>query len=209
MKGLFITFEGPEGSGKSTHCKLLAEALRERSISAIVVREPGSTEVGEEIRKIIKRDFKKYPMCNLTELFLFEAARAQLVLELIEPALARGITVLCDRFADSTVVYQGYGRGLEKEKIFELNKIATNNLQPDITFLLDIMPEEGLERINARGVNDRIEKESLAFHNKIRAGYLEMARLFPSRFKIIDTALPQGEVYKQILEITLNAIFKS
>ncbi len=206
MKGLFITFEGPEGSGKSTHCKLLAEALEQRGVQSVLVREPGGTAVGEAIRQIIKSDFDGQAMCHLTELFLFEAARAQLVMELIEPALTQGRVILCDRFTDSTVVYQGYGRGLDKEMIFKLNKVATNNLQPDITFLLDVPAEEGLKRINKRGVNDRIEKEQIDFHQRIRSGYLELARMFPHRFRVIDSSGSEDEVHQQILKIVLDAI---
>lgn len=206
MKGLFISFEGPEGSGKSTHCKLLFEALTRNCVETIMVREPGGTKISEEIRKILKAEYQDEKISNLTELFLFEAARAQLVEQVIIPALEGGKVVLCDRFADSTVAYQGYGRGLDLNFLFQLNRIATKSLEPDITFLLDIHPIEGFRRVQTRDSKDRIESENLDFHIRIRDGYKELAKVFAYRFRILDSSKSEEEVHKMILDVVEDAL---
>ncbi len=179
----FITFEGGEGSGKSTQARLLYERLRHISIPAILVHEPGSTRLGERVARILKHAHD-IPITPLTELFLFNAARAQLIEEVIRPALARNQVVICDRYTDSTVAYQGYGRGLYQDRIKALNQAATNGLLPALTVVIDVPAEDGLAR--KKSDPDRFEREALAFHERVRNGYLELSRSEPARFVVID-----------------------
>ena len=182
-KGIFITFEGPEGCGKSTHAELLCNFLKERSHDCVLTREPGGTRCGEEIRQLLLHS-SGFSISDLTELFLFEAARSQIVEELIKPSLAKGKIVICDRFSDATVTYQGYGGGIDLKAIETLNEIATKGLKPDITILLDIDTATGLTRAQSKGV-DRMEKKELAYHKRVAAGYLKLAKRFPKRIKVI------------------------
>lgn len=179
---MFITFEGAEGSGKSTQIKLLEAYLRERGAKVLVLREPGSTALSEALREILL-DKKNTSLSDKTELFLYLAARVQLVQEKIIPALKEKTIILCDRFQDSTLVYQGYGLGLDKEMIGVMGKFATGGILPDLTFLLDISAAEGLRR--AGGAKDRIQGRSLTYHRRVRNGYLRLAKLFPKRIKVI------------------------
>lgn len=183
-RGVFVTFEGGEGSGKSTQIKRVARHLETAGVAVRVLREPGGTTVGERIRAILL-DPASAGMDAHTELLLYEAARAQLVAEVVEPALASGEAILCDRFFDSTTAYQGYGRGLDLDEIDALNHAATVGLVPHRTVLLDVEPSTGLGRAT-RGGADRLESEDLAFHERVRAGFLEIARAEPERFRVVD-----------------------
>jgi dTMP kinase len=188
---LFITFEGGEGCGKSTQSRLLLEKLRQQNIPVVLTHEPGGTALGNEIRRVLKRE-QGIPISTQAELFLFVASRAQLVTELIRPALKEGKVVICDRFAHSTLVYQGYGRGLDLTTLEMVNNMATENLQPDLAILLNISPEQGLTRKGS--LKDRFELEDLSFHRRVREGYLKMAAAEPDRWLVIDASLPKGEI---------------
>lgn len=190
-RGTFITFEGPEGSGKSTQITALIERLQARGETVIQAREPGGTPTGEAIREILQHDGSGEPICSETEALLFAASRAQLVRTVILPALEAGHPVVCDRFADSTTAYQGYGRGFPIEKMIAINDFAIAGAQPDITLLLDIDFETTLLRMAARNqatgaALDRIEREEASFHRRVREGYLKLARRYPDRFITID-----------------------
>lgn len=198
MPGLFITFEGGEGSGKTTQLKALLTHLRSTGRDAVETRDPGGTPIGKQIRALLL-DRENTLMAPATELLLYEASRAQLVHEVIRPALATGRIVLCDRFTDSTVAYQGYGRGLELELIARLNALATDGLRPDLTFLLDLDPAVGLLRATQRvaehqGPHDRIEEEVLAFHQRVRSGYRAIAAADPERVIVLDASLGMAEI---------------
>jgi len=189
MSGAFITFEGVEGSGKSTQIRLLAEFLRGLGREVVLTREPGGTPLAERIRDILM-DKADETMSPLTELLLYEASRAQHVKTLILPALERGAFVLCDRFADSTTAYQGAGRRLDPTVVDHLNRLAAGEAWPDQTYLLDLTAAEGLRRARERGSDDRMMQESLAFHERIREQFLRLAREEQDRITIIDAARP-------------------
>lgn len=173
--GLFIVFEGIDGAGKSTHLQKLLEYLRDAGIEALAVKEPGDTPLGERLREVLlSAESRLEP---LTELMLYEASRCQLVHEVIQPALARGQTVISERFALSSLAYQGYGRGLSLDLISRLNREATGGLEPDLAFWIDLPPEVGLARL--RGTPDRIERAGLAFYRRVRAGYEALAQSNP------------------------------
>jgi dTMP kinase len=198
MPGLFITFEGGEGSGKTTQLKALLAVLRGSGIEAVETRDPGGSAAGKQIRELLL-DREQVRMEATTELFLYEASRAQLVAEVIHPALARGQVVLCDRFCDSTVAYQGYGRGLDLVLIAQLNAVATGGLAPDLTFLLDLEPGQGLERASQREQQlrqrqDRMERELLAFHQRVRDGYRAIAAAEPRRVVVLDGTRGMSEI---------------
>jgi len=188
---LFITFEGGEGCGKSTQSRLLLDKMHQQNIPVVLTHEPGGTALGNEIRRVLKRE-QGIPISPQAELFLFVASRAQLVAELIRPTLKEGKVVICDRFAHSTLVYQGYGRGLDLSTLEMVNNMATENLQPDLAILLNISPERGLKR--KQSLRDRFELEDLAFHRRVREGYLKMAAAEPDRWLVIDASLPKGEI---------------
>jgi len=174
-KGLFVTFEGIDGCGKTTQVTALKNSLESKGTKVVVIREPGATLIGEKIRSILL-DKANCGMSSETEVLLYEAARAQIVNEVIRPALHAGEVVICDRFYDSSVAYQGYARGLPLESIDSLNRFATGGLEPDLTFLLDLPAAAAWERMNGReGAHDRLEIEGLGFMEKVRAGYLELA----------------------------------
>ncbi|MDR2162977.1 MAG: dTMP kinase [Clostridiales Family XIII bacterium] len=181
--GLFITFEGPDGSGKSTQIRLLGEYLMGKGLDVIYTREPGGTRIGEKIREIIL-DPHSTEMDPLTEAMLYASSRAQHVAEVIRPALAAGCVVLCDRYVDSSVAYQGYGRGIGGI-VAEVNAIATGDVTPDLTIFLDIGPEACFDRIGKHG-GDRIESEDISYHQAVYEGYLELAEKYPGRFKRVD-----------------------
>jgi len=189
--GLFITFEGGEGCGKSTQSRLLLKKLEQQNIPVVLTHEPGGTALGNELRKVLKRRRGSF-ISPQAELFLFVASRVQLVAELIRPALEDGKVVICDRFTYSTLVYQGYGRGLDLTAIEMVNNMATGNLNPDLIILLDISPEQGLAR--KRSLKDRFELEDLSFHRRLREGYLKMAAAEPDRWLVIDASLPKGKI---------------
>lgn len=192
MSGVFITFEGPEGAGKSTICAEIAKVFD----NIVLIREPGATTIGEKIREMVHHD----EMPDRSELLLFEAARACLVDTVIKPALASGKNVICDRFYDSTTAYQGYGRGIPIDQISYLNDLAADGLVPDITFLFDIDPVLGMERKGK--ATDRIEAAGETFHQKVRDGYLKIAAENYNRFIIIDAAKSVDDV----LELVKNVI---
>jgi dTMP kinase len=202
---LFITFEGIEGCGKTTQVKRFAKRLKGLGISLITTLEPGGTRIGKDIRQILL-DSRNRNLSPLTELFLYAADRAQHVEELIKPALDDGKWVICDRFFDATVAYQGIARGQDMELIGILNEEATQGIQPDITFLLDCPVHMGLNRALERNETqsqkgqDRFEREALDFHRAVREGYLELARKNQDRFVIIDTTLPKDEVEEKIFQ---------
>ena len=189
--GLFITFEGGEGCGKSTHSRLLFKKLEQQNIPAVLTHEPGGTALGDELRKAVKRKRDSF-ISPQAELFLLAASRAQLVAEIIRPALEEGKVVVCDRFTHSTMVYQGYGRGLDFTAIKMVNNMATGYVNPDLIILLDISPEQGLAR--KQSLKDRFELEDLSFHRRVREGYLKMAAAEPDRWLVIDASLPKGRV---------------
>lgn len=195
--GLFITFEGGEGCGKSTQARVLWKNLRQRNIPAIITHEPGGTILGAEIRKSLKRK-RERPISPEAELLLFAASRAQLITEVIRPALKEGKTVICDRFSYSTLAYQGYGRGLSLNIIEMVNSLATQNLKPDIVILLDLLSEEGLAR--KQNLKDSFELEELSFHRRVREGYLKAAATEPARWLVIDASLPKARISHIIWE---------
>jgi dTMP kinase len=182
-KGVFITFEGPEGCGKSTHSRLLCDHLKKLGYTCVYTREPGGTECGEQIRRLLLHS-DGVAISDLAELFLFEAARSQIVDEVIGPALAAKKIVICDRFSDATFSYQGYGGKLPIAAIKMLDNVATGGLKPDLTILLDIDTITGLKRAKAKGF-DRMEKKDIAYHKRVRAGYLKLASAEPKRIKTI------------------------
>jgi dTMP kinase len=193
---MFVTFEGIEGSGKSTAIATLAALLRERGIAVLVTREPGGTPLGDAVRSIFLESLVRID--PLTEAFLINAARAQHVTEVIGPALKESQLVLCDRFFDSTIAYQGFGRGLDVDMLLHHCQDATQRIAPDLTFVLDISPEVSAQRVIARGHGDRLDREGLAFHQRVREGYLLLAKRF-ARMHVIDAT----QTPDQIAEIAL------
>lgn len=202
-RGKFITIEGPEGSGKSTHSGLLCDYLRRRGLKVLHTREPGGTKIGEAIRKILL-DKKNKGMSGACELFLFLAARAQIVNGVIRPALAKGYVVVCDRFHDATVAYQGYGAGMDLKLIDSVGKFATGGLKPDLTILLDVETKTGLRRA---GIKDRMEIRSVRFHRKVRDGYLKIARGQPRRVKVIRTTGVAVSVVQENIRRAVSDVF--
>ena len=194
-RGIFISLEGIEGCGKSTQAKLLAQYISEHGYSVVLTREPGGTPVAEQIRRIIL-DPQNAGMTNVAELLLYLACRHIHVSQLIKPALAEGKVVICERFSDATFAYQGYARGLDLNLIEKLNEVATDGLVPDLTLLLDLEVKEGLSRARKRGSQwDRLESESIDFHNKVRNGYLAIAQKASQRFEVIDAEASIEDVH--------------
>ena len=193
MSGLFITFEGTEGAGKSTLIKEIEIWLREKEIDFVSVREPGGTVLAEKMRAILKTPCPEEKLCDKSELLLMYAARAQLVETLIKPALARGQCVICDRHDLSTVAYQGGGRGLPMDEIDCVRKVALGDFRPHLTLLLDIDPKVGMQRARSRGALDRFELEQLSFFERVRNAYLEAAKRLPY-IKVIDASKTVEEV---------------
>lgn len=202
---MFISFEGGEGAGKSTLIQKIFEELKRRNQPVLLTRAPGGTMTGDLIRHLLLHHDEK-DISSRCELFLFLADRAQHVKEIILPALQSQTTVLCDRFNDSTVAYQGGARGLNLDWVRKLCHFATDNLEPDLTLYLDIDPREGLKRVQRS--KDRIEKENIEFHQKIRAGYLEIAKKEPKRFHVLDASKSPDIVFSQALAL-LDAHWKS
>lgn len=196
-RGLLITFEGPEGSGKTTLIGGIAGVIRTRGAEPLLLREPGGTAIGERVRNILL-DRASSEMCAETELLLMEASRAQLVREKIRPALGAGRIILCDRFADASVAYQGFGRELGQDTVDGLNSFALGEVQPDLTFLCLLPPEVGRARQDGRQT-DRLDRESREFHERVYTGYQALAASGKSRFHVLDAALPAEKVLEQAL----------
>lgn len=200
LRGAFVTFEGVEGSGKTTQMRRLAAHLEGKGVPHLVTREPGGTPLADQIRELLLSP-RKETVFPEAELLLYEAARAQHVREAILPALEAGKAVLCDRFCDATTAYQGHARGFGAEAVERLNRFAAGGLTPDLTLLFDLPPETGFARLTARGrAADRMELESLAFHRSVREGYLRLLELHAGRITRIDAALPEEEVFRRVLE---------
>ncbi|HBQ21780.1 MAG: dTMP kinase [Deltaproteobacteria bacterium GWA2_38_16] len=203
---LFITFEGGEGSGKTTQINLLKKVLQKKDHHVLITREPGGTTIGDQIRHILL-DPKNKKMVPLTELLLYEAGRSQHVQEKILAALKKNIVVISDRYADASTVYQGYARKLSSNLVSKLNAIATSDLKPDLTIILDCPPKDGLKRVKeSRHRFDRIEKEKKSFHDAIRKGYLKLAKSEPRRVKIVNALGSKKEIHEQILKLVFKKI---
>ncbi len=207
---MFITFEGIEGSGKTTQIELLIPVLQAKGYECVFTREPGATEIGNKIRAILL-DAAHTTMIPLTELLLYEADRAQHVHQVIKPALAANKVVVSDRFFDATTVYQGYARGYNLDLIQQIHQMVLGGLKPDLTLILDLPVHEGLERawqrINSQSEGlpeDRFEKEAVAFHERVRQGYLTLANDEPNRFRLIDASRDEQAIHKEIAEIVLG-----
>ena len=196
-QGLFITFEGPDGCGKTTQMKLLAEYFTKNGKEVVLTREPGGKGLGEKVREILLNyDGEVSDRC---ESFLFLADRAQNIDIIVNPAVKQGKIVLCDRHIDSTVAYQGYGRGLDIERINMLNNLATNGKKPDLTFVFDVDVETSMKRVGKE--KDRMESAGMEFHNRVRQGYLELAKQEPQRIKVIDETKSIEEIHKKVVSL--------
>lgn len=203
---MFITLEGPEGSGKTSQLALLVEFLRQQGYTVLATREPGGTQIGDQIRAVLS-DLDNQDMRPRTELLLFQASRAQLVEQVIRPHLQQGGIVLCDRYADSTLAYQGYGhQTFPLEQVQAIINFATGGLKPDLTLLLDVDVKAGLERRAQGGDWNRLDAYQLEFHQRVRRGYLQMAQAEPQRWVVIDAARSMDEVQEEIREVVLAAL---
>ncbi len=202
-KGIFITLEGIEGSGKTTQAELLRDFLIESGFEVLLTREPGGSPIGEKIRQILL-DTSNKEMEPLTELLLYEASRCQHVKEIIGPALNAGKVVICDRFYDASTAYQGYARGIDIETVKELNLVATGGRKADLTIVLDLPASDGLRRLGQS--LDRIEGETMEFHERVRRGYLEIAKSDPDRVKVIDGTDSADETFKRIKAIVRDLV---
>lgn len=213
MSGYFITFEGIEGTGKSTQAEALCKNLREQGYPTIFTREPGGSKIGDLIREILM-DPENKGMCVMSEVFLFAAARAQHVEQLLRPSLEEGFVIVCDRFADSTVAYQGYGREIPLSIIREINSASTWRVQPNLTFYLDLEPEMAMHRVRLRveeteTIPDRMEREQLQFFYNVRDGYLKIAQDEPHRFRVLDAKLDPASLNKKITDLAVREIRKA
>lgn len=206
MKGYFITIEGPDGAGKTTQMRLLVEYLNSINKKVITTREPGGTSISEDIRNIILNK-KNTQMDCITEALLYAASRAQHVKEVIIPALQAGKVVICDRFVDSSIVYQGIGRNIGIEKIQMINDVATDGLIPDITLLFKIDPQIALNRKTKRNRGDRLELENIEFHQRVYQGYQQLEKLYPNRIIGIDATMDIKSINSRVIEV-LDQIFK-
>lgn len=208
-KGYFITLEGGEGSGKTTIIGRLAAYMQNRSLPYLITREPGGIDIAEKIRSIILDPFHT-AMDARTEALLYAASRSQHLAERVEPALEQGLIVICDRFVDSSLVYQGYARGLGMDRVKAINDFATGGRTPDLTFYLDIEPEAGLARIAANGEREfnRLDRESLAFHHKVREGYRLIAEADPQRIVTVDAGRPLHVVEKELVDTLERKLLK-
>lgn len=195
VNGKFITFEGSEGSGKSTQAARVLEYLKSKKIPATLLREPGGVKISENIRKLLL-DVNNTGMGDECETLLYMAARAQMVKEILEPQLKSGKIILCDRFLDSTIAYQGYGNGIDIKIIEQLGLFATKGLVPDLTVLFDISPEKGLGRAGAK--KDRIESRSLDYHKRVRNGYLDLSKQYPARIKLVKVDAGVEDIFKKV-----------
>lgn len=205
IKGLFITFEGSEGSGKSTQSRLLYDYLKKRGYDLVYLREPGGTAISEKIRKILL-DCSNGSMASGTEMLLYMSARAQTIFEVIEPALKKGKIVISDRYLDSTVAYQGFGLGMDLDTIKHIGDFVTRGIKPDLTIILDLPVEKGLRRCKV--VKDRIEKRPLSYFSRVRDGYLKLAAWEPARIKVIKVDKEMHQTQRKIRELLDNFLEK-
>jgi dTMP kinase len=194
---LFISLEGPDGGGKSTQARLLVDYLKGRGLDVLLTREPGGTAIGDQVRRTLM-DLGNTGMDPRTEILLFSASRAQIVHQVIRPRLEAGGVVVCDRFYDSTLAYQGYGHGLDLGALRAITEFATGGLRPDLTLLLDLPAEAGLERRKSAGQWNRLDAYDLAFHQRVRQGYFELAKAEPARWVKLDASQPVGQVQAAI-----------
>jgi len=201
QKGILISFEGIDGSGKTTQINLLKRYLEEKGYEVLVTREPGGTRISEKIRSVIL-DPENTAMWEITEMLLYASARAQLVHEVIKPAIESGKIVICDRFIDSSLAYQGYGRQISLDDIIKVNNIALDGIMPSLTFFLDIPPEAALKRRLSSSQPDRIEQESLKFYNKVYEGYLSIVSAYPDRIKSINADRDAESIFQEIKKWT-------
>jgi len=203
---MFITLEGPEGSGKTSHCPELAEAIRKAGYEVVLTREPGGTEIGNEIRSTLL-NLKNTEMHPTTEILLFQASRSQLVNQVIRPALAEGKVVICDRYADSTLAYQGYGHQTNLDELTQIIGFATGGLKPDLTVLMDVAIETGLQRRSSDDENwNRLDAKEVAFHQRVRDGYHKMAAAEPDRWVTVDAAQDLEGVLKDLIKVVLERL---
>lgn len=198
--------EGPDGSGKTTQIDLLKKYLEHKGYDIVIAREPGGTVIGEAIREIILNP-EYEEMGHMTELLLYASARAQLVNQVIKPALAEGKAVICDRFVESSAVYQGIGRGLGVDTVYEVNNYALGDVQPKLTIFMDLDAEEGIKRKKEQAELDRMEKEDLSFHKRVVDGYRQLARLYPERIVPIDATLPIDTIHSMIVDEVQRRFF--
>ena len=205
MRGLLISVEGVEGSGKSTHCRLLGQWLTARGLEVVLTSEPDGTPLGSAIRALFEQD--GMPPTPLTQTFLFMAARQQHIAQVIRPALARGAVVVSDRYADATLAYQGFGGGMELETIRDLNALATGGVMPDLTILLDLDPAEGIRRISDRPL-DAFEKMDMGFHHRVREGYLEIAHAEKNRVVVLSAAQPKDALHAAVVRAVEGLLLK-
>ena len=203
---MFITFEGPDGSGKTTQIRRLIPVLQEKGFAIVHTREPGGTDIGDQIRSIIM-NMKNKSMHPRAEILLFCASRAQLVEELVRPSLSEGKLVLCDRYADSTMAYQGYGHGLDRDVLSQLLHFATGGLKPDLTLLFDISAEAGLRRrLTNHEEWNRMDDYALQFHERVRSGYLAMAAAEPERWAVIDADRTPDEIHREVVSVIIEKL---
>lgn len=206
MKGIFITFEGSEGCGKSTQSHLLYEYLKNKGYPVVYLREPGGVSISEKIREILL-DCKNKAMSPACEMLLYMAARAQVVTEIIKPALLKGKIIICDRFMDSTIAYQGFGLGMDTGFIKAVGNFATADIKPNLTFFLDLPLKKGLE--HRKFCRDRIEERSLAYHKRVMNGYRKLARIEPKRIKVVKVDKDKSVTQDKIRQICLLALSKA
>ena len=205
MRGLFITFEGPDGSGKTTVCSEVFSKLKEDGYDVIHTREPGGIEIAEKIRKIIL-DPSNTDMDERTEALLYAASRRQHLVKKVLPALKEGKIVVCERFVDSSLAYQGYGRKIGFDEVLKINEFAIEGLFPDLTIYLDVDEKTGLKRIESRSFKDRLDLEDLEFHHLVHEGYEKVLEVFKDRIKVVDAARPLDEVIEKAYEIIKEKI---
>ncbi len=205
QKGLFITFEGGEGSGKTTASKYIYNRLNQLGYPAIYSREPGGVDIAEQIRNVIL-DVNNTAMDVRTEALLYAASRRQHLVEVILPALREGKIVICDRFIDSSLAYQGYARGIGMDEVWTINKFAIDTFLPDLTLFFDVEVETGLKRISSRDQLDRLDRESLDFHHKVHEGYRLVCEKYPERIKVVDANQPVDQVEQQSLQLVMELI---
>ncbi|MDE6760868.1 MAG: dTMP kinase [Lachnospiraceae bacterium] len=206
MEGIFITMEGPDGSGKTTQIDLLKKYLESRGYDIVIAREPGGTVIGEAIREIILNpEYRE--MSHMTELLLYASARAQLVNQVIKPALLSGKAVICDRFVESSAVYQGIGRGLGVDTVYEINNYALGEVKPELTIFMDLDAADGIRRKKSQTDLDRMELEDLSFHKRVVEGYRQLAQLYPERIFPVDATLPIEEIHSMIVNEVKKRFF--